>query len=78
MACRSASRLLSVAITALVVEEILKGAVIVALIVRNRIGFLVDAVICGFAVGAGFAAVENVYYLANLPDASPVVWLIRG
>ncbi len=37
------------------VEEALKAFIIVVLIRRNRIGFLVDAAIMGFAVGAGFA-----------------------
>ncbi len=44
-----------------VVEESLKGALVVFLILRRRIGFLVDAAISGFAVGAGFATVENVH-----------------
>ncbi len=42
-----------------VIEELLKGLVIVALIRAHRIGFLVDAAIMGFAVGTGFALVEN-------------------
>ena len=46
-----------------VVEELLKALVIVWLIHANRIGFLVDAAIFGFAVGTGFALVENVYFL---------------
>jgi len=49
-----------------VIEEILKSAVIVYLIARNRVAFLVDAAIIGFAVGAGFAAVENVHYFVAL------------
>lgn len=61
-----------------VIEETLKAAVIVALIRAQRIGFLVDGAILGFAVGAGFAVVENIYYLNVLPDARPVVWLVRG
>jgi protease PrsW len=60
------------------VEELLKGAVVAYLLLRRRIGFLVDAAICGFAVGAGFAAVENLHFLAALPDARPAVWLVRG
>jgi len=42
-----------------VTEELLKALVIVALVRAHRVGFLVDAAIFGFAVGAGFAAVEN-------------------
>ena len=60
------------------VEELLKGAVIVTLVARHRIGFLVDAAICGFAVGAGFALVENLFYLHRLAEAPLGVWIVRG
>lgn len=59
-------------------EELLKGLVIVALIRLHRIGFLVDAAILGFAVGSGFAMVENAYYLEQLPDAGMGTWIVRG
>ena len=59
-------------------EEILKAALVIALIRAHRIGFTVDAAICGFAVGAGFAAVENVYYLGQVPDAGLATWIVRG
>ena len=45
------------------VEESLKALVIIYLFRSSRIGFLVDAAIMGFAVGAGFALVENFHYL---------------
>ena len=61
-----------------VVEEVAKGLVIVALIRTNRIGFLVDAAIFGFAVGTGFAIVENVYYQHLVPDAGIGTWIVRG
>lgn len=60
------------------VEETLKGLVIVMLIHLNRIGFLVDAAIFGFAVGAGFAVIENMYFLQILPDTNTGVWIVRG
>ena len=44
-----------------VIEEVFKSAPLVLLIGRRRFGFLVDAAIGGFAVGAGFAAVENIH-----------------
>src|SRR5439155_1248972 len=51
----------------------------VALLIRRRlVGFLVDAAIHGFAIGAGFALVENLYYAASLHDVSPLLWLARG
>jgi RsiW-degrading membrane proteinase PrsW (M82 family) len=59
-------------------EELLKAAPIVFLLRRNRIGFLVDAAIRGFAVGAGFAALENAQYFIELDDHNPVLWAIRG
>jgi RsiW-degrading membrane proteinase PrsW (M82 family) len=61
-----------------IVEEILKGAVIVALIRTRRVGFLVDAAILGFAVGTGFAIIENLHYQRAVPDASLGTWIVRG
>lgn len=61
-----------------VLEETLKALVIVYLFRSNRIGFLVDAAIMGFAVGAGFALVENFHYLQQLSSAHLAVWIVRG
>jgi RsiW-degrading membrane proteinase PrsW (M82 family) len=61
-----------------VIEELLKALVIVALMRAHRIGFLVDAAIFGFAVGTGFAVVENLDYLALAPQAGLGTWLVRG
>jgi RsiW-degrading membrane proteinase PrsW (M82 family) len=61
-----------------VVEESLKALVIIYLFRSNRIGFLVDSAIMGFAVGAGFALVENFFYLQTLGVASMGVWIVRG
>lgn len=60
------------------VEEVLKAAIIVYLFRAHRIGFLVDSAIMGFAVGAGFAVVENLYYLNTAGDAHLGVWIVRG
>lgn len=60
------------------IEEILKAIPLVLLIRAKRIGFLVDAAIFGFAIGAGFALVENVYYLMALPNSSIGLWVVRG
>lgn len=60
------------------VEELLKGLIIVALIRASRIGFLVDAAIFGFGVGAGFAIVENLHYLTLDREASMGLWIVRG
>lgn len=59
-------------------EELFKGLVIVLLIRANRIGFLVDAAIFGFAVGTGFATVENLLYLGDVPIAGMGTWITRG
>jgi len=61
-----------------VVEETAKALVIVWLVRTNRIGFLVDAAIYGFAIGTGFAVVENLYYWNSLANPSLGLWLVRG
>lgn len=61
-----------------VIEEGLKACVIIYLFRTHRIGFLVDAAILGFAVGAGFGVVENFYYLYMAADAHIAVWVVRG
>ena len=61
-----------------IIEETLKGLVIVGLIRAHRIGFLVDAAIFGFAVGTGFALVENAYFLEIVRDAGIGTWIVRG
>ncbi len=60
------------------IEELLKSAVIVFLIARHRVAFLVDAAIIGFAVGAGFAAVENMHYFVALEENGIALWVVRG
>lgn len=59
-------------------EEVLKALVIIWLFRINRIGFLVDSAIMGFAVGTGFAVVENFFYLQTAGDAHVAVWIVRG
>src|SRR5436190_9334503 len=61
-----------------VVEEFAKALVIVALIKTDRVGFLVDAAIAGFAVGTGFAIVENLFYQHLAPEAGLGTWIVRG
>ena len=61
-----------------ITEEALKATVIWVLMRNNRIGFLVDAAIFGFAVGAGFAIFENLYYLTILPDLKLGTWIVTG
>jgi len=61
-----------------VIEEALKGLIVLALIRNHRIGFPVDAAIFGFAIGAGFAIFENLYYLRAVPDMQLGTWIVRG
>lgn len=60
------------------VEEALKALYIVLLLRAGRVGFMVDAGIAGFAVGTGFALVENVYVAHGLRDFQPLLWVVRG
>ena len=61
-----------------IVEESLKALIFVYLFFKRKIGFLVDAAITGFAVGAGFALLENWYYLSVLQNNNLLLWAIRG
>ncbi|HEX7777934.1 MAG TPA: PrsW family glutamic-type intramembrane protease, partial [Vicinamibacterales bacterium] len=61
-----------------VIEETLKMLFVLWALFRRQIGFLVDAAIVGFAIGAGFAVVENIQYLQSLQDRSLWMWLVRG
>ena len=61
-----------------VTEELCKAAFIALLLWRNRVGFLVDAAVQGFAVGAGFALFENIDYLRHLAGAGLDLWIVRG
>ncbi len=60
------------------VEESLKAVYVMYLIISKRVGFLVDAAIYGFAIGSGFAAIENIYFFNALSHTSIVLWLVRG
>ncbi len=61
-----------------VTEEIGKALFVIYLIKSRKVGFMVDAAIFGFAVGTGFALVENIYYLWTLTESNPLIWIIRG
>ena len=60
------------------IEEALKAIAIISLFRFNRIGFKLDAVISGVAVGAGFSVIENIFYLIRFPELPPTVWMVRG
>ncbi len=60
------------------IEEAIKAIVMIGLFRLNRIGYKLDAVISGFAIGAGFSVVENILYLIIYPDYGTGTWLVRG
>ena len=60
------------------IEEALKAIVIIGLFRFNRVGLKLDAVIMGFAAGAGFSVVENIFYLVRFPELGASVWMVRG
>lgn len=61
-----------------VLEELLKAIYIVWLLRRNKVGFVVDAATYGFAVGTGFAFVENILSLQIHPQPTIWAWIVRG
>lgn len=61
-----------------VTEEVLKGLFIMFIVRTHKVGFMVDSAIHGFAAGAGFAALENLWYLQAAGESSLLVWIIRG
>ena len=61
-----------------VVEEAAKAVYWIFLIATARVAFMADSAICGFAVGAGFALVENVSYLQLLQRSDLGTWILRG
>ena len=60
------------------IEEAIKALIIIGLFRLNRIGYKLDAVISGFAIGAGFSVVENILYLTMFPGYATGTWLVRG
>jgi RsiW-degrading membrane proteinase PrsW (M82 family) len=60
------------------IEEAIKAAIMALLFRINRIGYKLDAVISGFAIGAGFSVVENIFYLTMFPHYGTGTWLVRG
>ena len=60
------------------VEESLKAAFVVYLLLRSKVGFVVDAAIHGFGIGTGFAFLENLYYVQATPGAPIWTWIVRG
>ncbi|MCP5087475.1 MAG: PrsW family intramembrane metalloprotease, partial [Rhodobacteraceae bacterium] len=51
-------------------EELLKALFLIFLVRRAQFTYFVDGAIYGFAVGMGFAIIENALYLSKTPDVS--------
>lgn len=60
------------------VEEVLKAILPLWSIRAHHVGFPIDAGIIGFATGAGFSLVENIFFIHSIPDGTPMLWLVRG
>ncbi len=61
-----------------VTEELFKILFVIYLIRSRKVGFAVDTAILGFAVGTGFAIIENIYYMQALTNAGLLTWFVRG
>jgi RsiW-degrading membrane proteinase PrsW (M82 family) len=61
-----------------VVEELIKAGFLIYLLKKRRIGFMVDGAIYGFAIGAGFVFIENLYYMYTVEESNILMWIIRG
>jgi len=61
-----------------VLEEVAKGLYVAWLIRSSRVGFMVDAAIAGFAVGAGFAVLENLTYVGDVSASGLAASAVRG
>lgn len=61
-----------------IIEELLKGIMVLTLIVRKRIVFFVESLVYGATVGSGFALTENIIYLHSQPEMLLGTTLFRG
>jgi RsiW-degrading membrane proteinase PrsW (M82 family) len=75
-----AAATLTALVSAPITEETLKGLgiVVVLLVGRGQLRGPVDGVVYAFAVGAGFAAVENLQYFLTYWDNVTAVFIQRG
>lgn len=56
-------------ISAPILEEVLKAALLIALAARMRLCYAVDGAAYGFAIGTGFAMAENLHYISGSDKA---------
>lgn len=60
------------------IEELLKGGLVIFLISGKRIKFMPESLIYGAAAGAGFSLMENIIYLYFQPEMMAGTAMVRG
>ena len=67
-------------LTAGIVEEVLKdaGLIVLMLMLRHRFENVTDGILYGVVIGAGFGMVENIYYFASPDSRNSLVFLFIG
>ena len=60
------------------IEEILKGSILVWLIVRHKFRFMAQCLIYGAAIGSGFSLLENIIYFYFNPAMAVGTAIVRG
>ncbi len=64
-------------ITAPIVEELLKGLILIYLVQRADFNYVVDGALYGFGAGIGFAIIENYEYVTGNPEIALTVAIAR-
>lgn len=60
------------------IEETLKAAFLVFLVQQPTFRYAVDGALYGFCIGAGFAVIENVFYISNNPGTAVALAATRS
>jgi RsiW-degrading membrane proteinase PrsW (M82 family) len=60
------------------IEEFFKYSFVIFLLRKNNFAFVIDAAIYGFAIGAGFSVIENLFYIEILNDTNLMICFVRG
>lgn len=66
-----------VRVVAPIVEELLKGAILIVLVNRADFNYVVDGALYGFGAGIGFAIIENVEYVEGNIEFALAIALAR-
>lgn len=60
-------------------EEVVKFSFLLYLIMKSRVGFMIDGAIYGFSIGASFSIIENLTYVFSFSEGTSImVHIIRG